>query len=175
MLKMKKIVAAIVFCGLLVAPLASVSAGQDGPWFDMENCKMCKGMAAEKGLMENTQWESHAIENGLITVCTVNKGFEEAYARAQKAMHETGDLLMKGEKMDLCGFCQSYSSLMMSGAKMEEVESNAAHLTLMTSNDADVVKKIHAHLERTNAEMAQMMKAMEEMKSKDPHAGHSHD
>ncbi len=163
---MKKLLTAIVFCGLLVAPLASVSAGQDKAWFDMENCGMCKNMSAEKGLMENMQWESHAIENGMISVTTVNPDYEEAFARSHKKMEETGALLMKGEKMDLCGFCQSFGSLMMSGAKMENVESKAGHIMLMTSSNPEVVKNIHAHVKRTNAEMAKMMNS---------HEGHSHD
>ena len=39
----------------LVALLASgVSVAGDMPWFDMENCAMCKNVYDNKGLMENT-------------------------------------------------------------------------------------------------------------------------
>jgi hypothetical protein len=169
---MKKLATAFVFCGLLVAPLASVSAGDDGAWFDMENCGMCKNMSAEKGLMENMQWENVAIENGLLSICTVDKKYDEAYKRSQKKMQETSALLMKGEKMDLCGFCKSYGSLMMAGAMMENVETKAGHIMLMTSDNPEVVKQMHAHVERTNEEMAKMMNSK---MSKGSHEGHSHD
>ncbi len=169
---MKRLVTAIAFCGLLAAPLAAVYAGQEKPFFDLENCDMCKNMSAEKGLMDNMKWENHAIDNGLISVTTVAEGYEEAFVRSEKNMQKTGELMMNGKKMDLCGYCQSFSSLMMSGAKMEGVETGAGHIMLVTGDNPELVKKIHAHVKRTNAEMAKMMQGAKDG-GHDKHHGQS--
>ncbi len=61
----KKLWSAVFCVGLLVA--VGMSIGDEGkPWFDIHNCGMCKNMAAEEGLMDNLNWETHKISNGML-------------------------------------------------------------------------------------------------------------
>ena len=62
--------------------------------------------------------------------------------------------LENGKQMPLCGFCTSYGKLKMAGAKDEQVETDFGMIGLLTSDDPDIVKQIHAHADRTVKEFA---------------------
>lgn len=147
----------------VVAVLAVVagfaSAEEETPWFDLHNCAMCKSLSSEEGLLESMQWETHMIENGALSITIIPEAKVEAFERAHKKMEETGMKLQSGEKMHLCGFCQSYGTLMMSGAKIENVAGQAARVSLMTSSDPAVVEKIQAHAKKTIEEYKKWMEA----------------
>ena len=150
------VLAALVVLGFVAG---AVTAEEETAWFDLHNCSMCKHMANEEGLVENTEWETHLIANGALSIITVAESHKAAFERAHKHMEEIGMKLHSGEQMPLCGFCQSYGMLMMSGAKVESVEGKTATVNLMTSTDAEVVKKIHAHAQKTIDEYKKMMDA----------------
>ncbi len=152
----KRITLAVCVLALatFVAPVTA-APGSD-PWFDLENCEMCKHMTAEKGLMENMEWENHLTTDGMMSITIVAAGYEEAFARSMKNMKATGEKLMTGEKMYLCGFCQSYGGLHMAGANFEHIEAKAGTIELMTSHDPAIVKKIHAHGQQTIDEYNKM-------------------
>ena len=149
-------------------------AGEEGSWFDLENCGMCKHMVAEEGLMDNMGWEHHLTKSGMMSVTTVTPEYTEAFGRCMIKMEEASAKLMGGEKMELCGFCESSMGL-MSGEKVayENFETIGGYVCLMTSNDAEMVKKIHAHGQRTIDEYAKIMAA--EKAAATGHEGHSHD
>ena len=145
---MKRLSIAVVVAALALVGSAGLITAEETEWFDL-SCGICKNMAAEEGLMDNIKWETHLIENGSLSVMQVAKGYQEKMERAHKQMMESSEKLQRGEKMHLCGFCQSYGKLMMSGVKTEEIDSAAGHITLMTSDDAAVVKQIKTHAKRT--------------------------
>ena len=154
----------------LAIPLAA--APGNIPWFDLENCSMCKHMTAEEGLMEHMEWENYLTRDGMMSVTIVAPGYEEALARSMKNMKATGKKLMAGEKMYLCGFCQSNGGLHMSGANFEHIMTNAGTIELVTSHDPAVVEKIHTHGKRTIDEYNKMLAV--ESQEKLSHDGHSH-
>ena len=86
---------------------------------------MCKHMSGEEGLMEHMEWENHLTKDGMMSVTVVGHGYEEAFGRAMANMEATGGKMMAGEKMYLCGFCQSYGGLMMAGANFENFETGS--------------------------------------------------
>ena len=145
---MKRLSIALVVAALAVVGSAGLITAEETQWFDL-TCGICKNMAAEEGLMDNLKWETHLIENGSLSVMQIAKGYQEKMERAHKHMTEAGEKLKSGEQMHLCGFCQSYGKLMMSGVKTEEIDTAAGHISLMTSEDAAVVKQIQAHAQRT--------------------------
>ncbi len=149
---------------ILAAPL--VAHAGEGAWFDLENCSMCKNMSAEKGLMEHMEWETHLITNGMLSVTVVDPEYKEAFDRSMQNMKKTGEKLMAGEQMHLCGFCTSYGGLRMAGATFDYVETDAGHIDLVTSSDPKVVEMIRKHGQRTIDEYEKMMK--------EEHEGHSH-
>ncbi|MFQ5608594.1 MAG: hypothetical protein ACE5GA_11665, partial [Candidatus Zixiibacteriota bacterium] len=124
-----------------------------------------------EGLMENMTCEHHLIGSGFMTITTVNPDYTEAFNRSMDKMKEMGAKLAKGEKANLCGYCVSHGSLMMAGAKIENLETGVGYIMLATSSDPKLVEKIHAHGQRTIDEYATMLKLQKE----DSHEGHDHD
>ena len=160
------VVGALVVC-MVAAP---VVGGEEKAWFDLENCSMCKNFAAEEGLMENMKWETFVISDGMMSVAVIDEHYHDAMERASKKMEAVGAKLQAGEQLPLCGFCSSFGNLLMSGAKLQEFDTVAGHISLMTSDSAELVAKIHAHAERTIEEGAKLAKAHAEH----GHEGHDH-
>lgn len=157
-MKAFRILAAIIPAVLIIC---SVSATADEkPWFDMENCSFCKTLTAEPGLMDNMTREYHNISNGALGLTMVTPEFREAYLTAQKKMEELGKELAAGSAdVQMCGFCEAYSGLMMLGAKPEVIETRAGWITLLTSDKPEVIEKIQQMSKRTMDEMAKMRKS----------------
>lgn len=175
---MKRTLSLIVALAIIALPLSMANAAEEAPWFDLENCEMCQPLMAEAGLMENMNWENHLFASGMMSVCAVKPEFEEAYQRANAKMMEVQNKLMSGEKANLCGLCKSMGQLMGAGAKVENIDTKAGHVMLVTSDKQELIAKIQKHGQTTIDEYAKMMQAMEEASkeaAKDPHAGHSHD
>jgi len=61
--------------------------------------------------------------------------------------------------MKLCGSCQAYGKLMMSGAKIESVKGSVADVTIMTSDKPELVAEIKAFAQKNRDEMVKMEKA----------------
>ena len=174
---MKRLTTSLALVFALVFVFGAVNASEEGAWFDMENCEMCAPMMAVDGLMQNMVWESHNISNGMMSIASTPAEFKEVFDAACLRMDELGAKMASGEKTDmkLCGHCKSYTSLMGMGAKVEKIDTKTGHVTLMTSSDEKVVGKIHAHVERTNAESAKMAEMMKANMKDAGHEGHDHD
>ena len=152
----KKIPLLFGLTALVVLSLPAAFAAQDAPWFDLEKCSMCMSMSAEEGLMEHMEWENYVVTNGMMSVTVVDPDYQEAFMRSMVAMEETGQKLMTGEQMYLCGFCQSYGAIHMGGATFENIETKFGYINLVTSDDPAMVKKIKEHAETTIAEYEKM-------------------
>ncbi|MEZ4388940.1 MAG: hypothetical protein R3D98_15450 [Candidatus Krumholzibacteriia bacterium] len=153
--------------GLALALIALPVVAGDQPshqsasgWFDMENCAFCKNLVEDPGLLSHMTWESHEISNGAVTIATVDPAYRASYEKAGKAMETLGNKMMNGEvnpmTVKMCGHCQMFGQLMMAGARMEEVHGDLADVSLITSDNPDVVKMIHQMTERDRKEMAMM-------------------
>ena len=139
---------ALVFvCAAWIA--TPLPADDDQAWFDIENCGICKNFGAEEGLMDAMKWETHKIENGMLSVMTIDPAYREGFDRANANMGETMAKIHAGESVHLCGFCTSFGSLMMAGANAEEIDTEVGHISLITAADSEVVEAIHAHAQRT--------------------------
>lgn len=161
---MKKLTISSVVVSLVLLSF-SMLAAQEKPWFDMENCAFCKNLAAEEGLMDHiTKWDHHNVSNGSVCISVVDKECVEAYKRAMHNMEEVGKKLEQGEMLPMCGMCKAYGELMKMGAKWDEVESDNIFVSIMYSDNPDVVAAIHAVTNRTNDEI----KKMEQMKEAEP-------
>ncbi|MCH7689544.1 MAG: hypothetical protein IIA17_00685 [candidate division Zixibacteria bacterium] len=145
--------------GLLLAMVVAVAAfvvAGDKPWFDLENCSMCKGMTAQEGLMENMTWDHYLTKNGMMTVGTVAEGYEEKYQASHKTMKEAVEKLKAGEEMYLCGFCTRHGELARAGVNMERFTTKVGDVSLMTSSDEKQIEEIHAFAQKTIDELAKM-------------------
>ncbi len=132
---------------LLAGP---VLAGEDHPlstpsgWFDFENCVFCKNLIKDPELLHHSTWEESA---------------EQAFA----AMEQVGMEMQTGKRnpmtQKMCGSCKEWGMLMMAGVQVEEVKGKGTAVTLMTSDDPALVKRLHDLVDRNNEEMAILMKA----------------
>jgi hypothetical protein len=165
---MKTILISLVACLCLTAAVAGAG---DTPWFDPQNCDMCTAMTEQPGLMEHVTMESHAIGNGMINMATVDPKFLEAYRAASIKMAATGEEMMAGKEMKLCGCCTSMRALLKAGATMEMVPTMHGSVMLVTSSDEALVGKLKAHAERSTMEMEKMMGGHEGHEGHEGHGG----
>jgi len=146
-------------------------SGTETGWFDMENCTFCKNLTVDPGLLPHTTWENFSIDNGMMNVVTVDPAYAESMAKASAAMEAVGAKMQSGEldpmATKMCGHCMEFGQIMMSGAQMQNFKGEGAEVTLFTSGDAAMVKRMHAMVDRDNKEMAMMMAG--------DHGDHGHD
>lgn len=161
----------IIFVSLLVSVAALVYSfageAKEAAWFDMENCDMCVTISSSPHLMENMTWEHFNISNGMMSVSSVNSEFMDAYRTAEKQMDETREKMKAGEEVKMCSACSAYGELMANGAKHEEFETSHGTVSLLTSNDPELVAMILDWSNKTNAEMKKFHEAAEDHASHD--------
>jgi hypothetical protein len=159
---------------LLVAAIAVVNADEpatkaEEPWFDMENCSFCKNLLTD-GLIDHLGWSNHVISTGMMSVTTIEPGWEDNFEACMAKMEEAGQKLMAGEQLPMCNYCQSYGMIYASGkASFEEIETDAGHISLTTSTDPETIAMIQTHAQKTIDAFNKMMEA-EAAK----HEGHEH-
>jgi hypothetical protein len=155
---------------VLAAPLAVLAGNQgEAAWLDLENCAFCKNLTEDPALMEHLTWETHKIDDGMLTITTVDPAYHKSYKTAVKKMQALGEKMQNGEvnpmTVEMCGHCQNWGMLAMAGAHMEAVYGEAVEVTLLTSDDPKIVAKIHTFAQHNIDEMTKMAS----------HAGHEHE
>jgi hypothetical protein len=160
---LKRISTGAIIAILLMALV--VVAADEHPWFDMEKCSMCSHISSVPGLMEHLSWEQGKISNGMISVAHVDPEFADQYKDVGVKMNATGEKLMAGEEMYLCGSCMEMGTFFMGGAKMENVELDNGDVMILTSDNPELVARMHAHVDKNKAEMQKMMSTMQEKKA----------
>lgn len=153
-MRSRRIVFLILGAALIMA--LAVVAEEDGPWFDMANCELCKHMMDDPELINHATWEHHNISNGVINITTVDKEYLDSYHAAYKAVEKTAERVMKGENVQMCGMCREYGMLMQAGAKVEYVRTERGDVMLMTSDNPEMVTKIQAWAKHNVDEMLKM-------------------
>jgi len=128
---------------MLVVP--SAYGGEKAPFVDMLNCPICKNVSNEKGLMENMKWEHHLTATGVMTVSTVKPKYQPQFDRAKAGMKDLVGKVLAGEKMDICSYCTSVTSLLKEGAKSDNFTTHGADVMVISSTDQEMIQKIHAH------------------------------
>ena len=129
------------------------------PWLDMQKCQICKCMGEHMETMQHVTWETHKIDHGMLSASVIPSEHRAMVEAIHKKMHAMGNLRATGKEMELCGFCDSYGALKQAGAKEQEITTDFGMITMLTSDDSDLVKKIHDHADRTIKEFAAFEKA----------------
>lgn len=149
----------ILYLSAVAVLLVSITlfAADEKPWFDMKNCDFCVHLTKDPHLLDNMCWNHYDISNGVMNVTTVKPEFKESYLKAQKAMEELGDAMMKGKTdVKMCGSCEFYGKLIQMGAKFEMVETDASYILLITSDNPKTIEAIKEYGKRNRDEMAKM-------------------
>ena len=107
-MKARRIGLAVVF-GLLVSTSLCAPAtaqddekqGEEIAWFDMDQCEICKNMASMKHDMHKIQWESHLLDDGMISVSVVPDDMKDTMKKAEAGIEKTVAKLQQGEQLAL--------------------------------------------------------------------------
>jgi hypothetical protein len=160
------LLAALLLVAIAVVNAEDAATPVEKPWFDMPNCGFCKHLLTD-GLIDHLDWQNHVVATGMMSVTTVEPGWEDKYKVCMAAMEETGKKMMAGEQVPMCGFCTSYGALYATGKiTFEEFETKTGDVTLVTSTDPEIIAMIQQHAQRTIDEFAKMEAAK--------HEGHNH-
>lgn len=114
-------------------------------WFDPAHCDICQPMALRPDLLMAVKWETHKTASGMIMTSVVPEAMQSDFNAMCEKMHAS----KPGPDSTLCGFCVAFGDLLQAGAQMEEIKTKFGGVTLLTSDDADVVAKIHQVAERS--------------------------
>ncbi len=140
--------------------IAVTAVGDEKPWIDLDKCVFCQQLTKHDGLLDHMTCEHHEISNGHLMATVVDPEFRPAYVEAQKAMEQIGMDMAQGKidptKVYMCGSCEAYGNLLMSGAIIEHIPTKFGDIVLVTSDDPAVMKKIKAYGRRWTEEMAKM-------------------
>jgi hypothetical protein len=114
---------------------------------EMKKCAVCKNLAEKPELLKNMGWETHKIDNGMLTLTTVpedmKKDFDEVSEKMHRSIEQVTADAKQGKKVELCSFCSSMGELMKLGAKHQHIETKTGAVDMMTSDNPETVKKIH--------------------------------
>lgn len=154
---------------VVVGLIARIALAADAPTMqqmmeEMSKCEVCKSMLDHPNLLHEMSWETHKIDNGMLCVSAVPEKDAAEFKSLNKAMMASVEKCMgslkKGEKVELCHFCDSMGKLMQAGAKQQEITTKNGAVSLITSDDPAVVKMIHAQADEAIA----MQKQIDKMK-----------
>jgi hypothetical protein len=127
---------------------------------EMKKCTVCKTMAENPELLEQMTWETHKIENGMLCVASVPKQYAKEFATLYDKMMQSVAKVkadsQQGKTTALCSFCESMGELNKAGAKQQEIKTGTGAISLITSMDPEVVRKIHAHADKAIAEQKKL-------------------
>jgi hypothetical protein len=133
----------------------SADSPPDAVLTEMKKCAVCKSLAENPKFMSQMTWETHKIENGMLCVSSVPKESKAEFASLHGKMMQSVEKVKSdskaGKKVELCSFCEGMGSLEKAGAKHQVIETQTGAVSLITSTDPDVVKKIHAQADEAIA------------------------
>ena len=135
----------------------AIWAGDEKPWFDLKTCAFCKSfdLGNDDYIVDHMKGHYHTMPNGFLAIMTVEEDYKDEFAKASEAMQKVGeDMAKTGNMPAMCGHCTTYGELLMAGAVEQEFNSDVAMAFMMTSDNPEVVKKLHAFAEKNNTEMA---------------------
>jgi DNA mismatch repair ATPase MutL len=144
-----KAIISLAVLGLAVTWSSSVFAENetDKMVAEMKKCDVCKNLTDNMELMISMGWETHKIDNGMLSLTTVpkdkKKDFDKVNGKMRHAIEQVKTDAKAGKEVHLCSFCSEMAQLMKAGAKAQHVETETGEIELCTSDDPAVVKKIH--------------------------------
>ena len=144
-----KAIYSLAMLGLAVAWGSSVFAEDAGDKMvaEMKKCDVCKNLTDNMELMISMGWETHKIDNGMLSLTTVpkdkKKDFDKVNTKMRRAIDQVKSDVKAGKEVHLCSFCSEMAQLMKAGAKEQHIETESGEIELCTSDDPAVVKKIH--------------------------------
>lgn len=157
---MRKI--SIGMTALAVLIVGSFVAAEEGSkWLDPANCYFCQPLVENENLLDNLSWEHSKIKNGIVAVTTYTSEWKETYQTAHAAMMKRWTDFDPSQEVKLCGMCEAWMTIPMDKIAWETVTFNGGEVGITTTNDPEVLAKLHELTDKTIAEMAAIMEEPE--------------
>ena len=137
----------VIAAAVMTVALIAVAVAQEKPWYDMKNCEFCKPWSTPE-MMKNMTSDQVECASGVMTVISFPESFRSNYKAASAQMDALGKRAATGEKIQMCGSCETMGSFFMRGAKMEEIPTKTGVVQLLTANDSSLVADIHKWAKR---------------------------
>ena len=110
--------------------------------------------------MKSMNWETHKIDNGMLSVASVPKDkkseFDAVHAQMKQNVAQVEADQAQGKAVELCDYCKTMGELLKSGAKKQDIDTATGGICLVTSNDPATVEKIHIAADKAIAEQEKM-------------------
>ena len=141
----------------LMVVCTAVWAEKETAWFDFQTCAFCKNfdLGAGEYLVDHMQGKYHTMTNGILAIMVIEDEYKDKFAKANEAMMKVGEEMeTTGKVPQMCGHCTKYGELFAKGAQAQDFSSDVAIAYMMTADNPELVKELHAFAEKNNAEMA---------------------
>ena len=149
-------IGAIAVAAMLVVG-AGLVAEEGKPWIDPANCYFCEPYSQAEGLLEAVGFEHHNIANGVVFIMTYTPEWEKAANAAGAEMMKRWGTYDPSAGHTLCGMCEAGQTIPFDKVKVEEIMFNGGEMTLQTTDDAELLAKLHEMTDKTTAAWAAFM------------------
>jgi len=135
---------------------AAVLASDEKPWFDLKNCAFCKNFDLGNGvyIVDHMKTEYHDLPNGFFSITTIDPAWQDKFDKAMAGMTEAVKDAQAGKAQTLCGHCTAYGEIAAAGAKIEAQPSEFGKIFVYTSDNPELVTKLHWFAQKNREEMA---------------------
>jgi hypothetical protein len=149
----------VIAVAIMAVALVAIAVAEEKPWYDMKNCEFCNPWTTPE-MMKNMTSDQVACASGVITILTFPESLRPSYKAASAQMNALSAKAATGQKIQMCGSCETMGSFFMRGAKMEEIPTKSGVVLMMTASDSTLIGDMHKWAQR-NAEEEKKMKAAE--------------
>ncbi len=135
--------ASLATVALVWAQTPATPGANEKPWMDPKNCAFCKLFADQPGLLEHMHTEYYNLQDGIVSVLNIDKGYEPKFEAAQQNMKGVIADLQAGKQVPMCQHCQKIGEFAMKGVKMQDIKTAGGPIiSLYQSSDTAQVKEI---------------------------------
>jgi hypothetical protein len=163
---MRKVITGLSVVVVLLLATAALMAEEEANWLDPANCHFCQPLTEPEGMMDHLGWNNYKITNGIVSVTTYGPEWKEPFQAASAKMMKLWQEYDPTQQYHLCGMCQAYMGVDWTKVTMDNVDFEGGQVGITTTTDPEVLKQLHAIVDRTNTEYKAMMEA--------GHEGHEH-
>jgi len=148
----------VIAVAIMAVALAVVAVAQEKPWYDMKSCEFCKPWSTPE-MTKNMTFDQVECASGVLTVISFPESFRPSYKAASAQMNALSAKAATGQKIQMCGSCETMGSFFMRGAKMEEIPTKSGVVQLLTASDSSLVADMHKWAKRNAEEQKKMLAA----------------
>ena len=110
---------------------------EEKPWLDMQNCEICKPMGEHMDVMKHVTWETHRIDNGMLSASVIPAEDRAMVNAIHKKMHAAVNYLRPEKRWRYADSARLMRRLKQAGAKEQEIKTDFGMISMLTSDDPE--------------------------------------